>query len=136
MIEILNHKELFHYAKEIGVILQNAQRGLNRLTNTEREDGGTRENKIAAVVGGWETVSVPAGTFQVIKIMINNEVKYLQTGQATSGTDTSWYAPGARRYMKMILPPLEKGDQGGFFRWMASKIPPGPPFSKGGKPNH
>ena len=88
------------------------------------------------MVGGWETVSVPAGAFQAIKIMINNEVKDLQTGQATSGTDTSWYAPGARRYMKMILPPLEKGDRGGFFRWMASEIPPGPPFSKGGNPNH
>jgi hypothetical protein len=23
-------------------------------------------------------------------------------------------------YMKMILPPLEKGDRGGFFRWIAS----------------
>ena len=34
--------------------------------------------------------------------------------------------------MKMILPPLEKGDRGGFFRWIASEIPPGPPFSKGG----
>jgi hypothetical protein len=22
-------------------------------------------------------------------------------------------------YMKMILPPLEKGDRGGFFRWIA-----------------
>jgi len=31
-------------------------------------------------------------------------------------------------YMKMILPPLEKGDRGGFFRWIASEIPP---FSKG-----
>jgi hypothetical protein len=35
-------------------------------------------------------------------------------------------------YMKMILPPLEKGDREGFFRWIASEIPPGPPFSKGG----
>jgi hypothetical protein len=25
-------------------------------------------------------------------------------------------------YMKMILPPLKKGDRGGFFRWIASSV--------------
>ena len=30
------------------------------------------------------------------------------------------------------LPPLKKGDRGGFVQMIAYKIPPGPPFSKGG----
>jgi len=33
--------------------------------------------------------------------------------------------------MKMILPPLKKGDRGGFFGWILLN-PPWPPFFKGG----
>jgi len=35
-------------------------------------------------------------------------------------------------YMKMILPPLEKGDRGGFSRWIAPKSPLAPLFQRGG----
>lgn len=63
----------------------------------------TREHRISAKVGGWETISVPAGTFQAIKVIIKNETKNLQTGEIKSGSDISWYAPSVGRSVKSVL---------------------------------
>ncbi len=74
-------------------------------TSTERniKTGQVREHTINAEVGGWETITVPAGTFRAIKVMIRNAVKDLQTGQVKSGSDISWYAPLAKRSVKSEL---------------------------------
>ncbi|WP_244084438.1 hypothetical protein [Desulforhabdus sp. TSK] len=80
--------------------LQRGKRWSSVSTERNMKTGELREHRISAEVGGWETVSVPAGTFQAIKVMIDNEVKDLQTGQTTSGTDTSWYAPAVKRSVK------------------------------------
>jgi len=74
-------------------------------TSTERNirTGKVREHVISAEVGEWETITVPAGTFQAIKVIIKNEVKDFETGLVKSGTDISWYAPDVKRSIKSEL---------------------------------
>ena len=81
-------------------------------SSTERnvKTGQIREHSIVAEVGGWETITVPAGTFRTIKVMIRNQVKDLGTGEVTSGTDTSWYAPAAKRSVRCELIGLKVRD--------------------------
>jgi len=75
------------------------------LNSTERniKTGQVREHTITAEVGGWEMVTVPAGTFRAIKVIVHSEVKDPQTGQIISGNDISWYAPVAKRSVKSEL---------------------------------
>jgi hypothetical protein len=81
-------------------------------TSTERDikTGRVREHSIYAQVGEWETITVPAGTFRTLKVTIRHEVKDLQTGQVTSGTDISWYAPAAKRSVKSELTTYKTRD--------------------------
>jgi len=81
-------------------------------TSMERniKTGQVREHTIIAEVGGWENVTVQAGTFRAIKVMIRSEVKNLQTGRKTSGTDISWYAPGIKRSVKSELTSFNESD--------------------------
>jgi hypothetical protein len=73
--------------------------------STERniKTGQVREHRLSAEVGDYETITVPAGTFQTIKVTIKNQAKDIVTGQVTSGTDVSWYAPAVKRSIKSEL---------------------------------
>jgi hypothetical protein len=61
--------------------------------------------KLSGKVIGWEKVTVPAGTFDALRI----EVKSKYNGQNMRGrwfgqsTDTIWYAPSARLYVKWLF---------------------------------
>jgi len=71
--------------------------------STERniKTGKMRIHSIRAVVGEFEQVTVPAGTFKAIKISIDSEVN--DESQITTGRDISWYAPDIRRTVKSEL---------------------------------
>ena len=49
---------------------------------------------------GWETVTVPAGTFRGIRVHLETELYDPSTGEPIPGTDTSWYVPEVRRSVK------------------------------------
>jgi hypothetical protein len=67
---------------------------------TNVKTGATREFSLSGVVGGWEDVSVPAGTFKGIKVTLNSEIFVPATGKRSFGTDISWYVPELRRSVK------------------------------------
>jgi len=69
-------------------------------TETNIKTGTIRKHKISGVVGDWEDITVPAGTFHAIKIILNTEVFNPVTGEKSTGTDISWYAPNAKRSVK------------------------------------
>jgi serine/threonine protein kinase len=62
--------------------------------------GAKREHTLTGVVGGWESVTVLAGTFQGIKVTIESELLDYATGEKSTGTDVSWYVPELRRSVK------------------------------------
>jgi len=65
-----------------------------------KTDGGVeRIYDIAGEVLDWEKVDVPAGTFDAVKVLLHIEVR--ENGELISqSTDTSWYAPRAKRSVK------------------------------------
>jgi hypothetical protein len=73
-----------------------------RQTSIEKniKTGAVREHTLSATVGDWEDVSVSAGTFRTIKITTQTELVDRTTGQRSTGTDISWYAPNIRRSVK------------------------------------
>lgn len=73
-----------------------------KTTETNTKTGAVKQHLISATVGDWGTVSVPAGTFQGIKVTIETELIDLATGEKTTGTDTSWYVPKVGRSVKSI----------------------------------
>lgn len=73
-----------------------------KATETNIKTRAVREHVISATVGDWEMISVPAGTFQGIKITLETELMDLATGEKTTGTDTSWYVPKVGRSVKSI----------------------------------
>lgn len=77
-----------------------------RQTSIEKniKTGATREFTLSATVGDWKNVSVPAGTFRAIKITTQTALLDGTTGQRSTGTDISWYAPEIRRSVKSLVP--------------------------------
>jgi hypothetical protein len=56
-----------------------------------------------AIVEGWESVTVPAGTFRALKIVHRGRYSAQESIHAWSGNiqETYWYAPDALRVVKM-----------------------------------
>ncbi|MFA5924462.1 MAG: ankyrin repeat domain-containing protein [Methylococcaceae bacterium] len=69
---------------------------------TNIKTGAIREHTLSAVVGDWENVTVPAGTFRGVKVTIQAELVDRTTGQKTTSTDTSWYVPEVRRSVRSL----------------------------------
>jgi len=65
--------------------------------------GKKRKHSISAIVGDWEQITVPAGTFNAIKVTAQTSVIDLETGKPTIGKDVSWYAPEVGRSIKSLL---------------------------------
>lgn len=72
-------------------------------TETNTKTGAIRQHTIAGRVEGWETVSVPAGTFRGIKVVLQTELFDPRNGERVSGSDTSWYVPEVRRSVKSLM---------------------------------
>jgi hypothetical protein len=70
---------------------------------TSVKTGAIREHTFTATVGDWEEVSVTAGTFHALKITTHTVLVDLTTGQQSTGTDISWYAPSVRRSVKSVI---------------------------------
>jgi len=69
-------------------------------TETDIKTGAVRFHTVSGVVKGWESVSVPAGTFRGIRVDLETELYDPSTGERVSGTDISWYVPEVRRSVK------------------------------------
>ena len=76
-------------------------RQTSRETNVKT--GATRDFTLSATVGEWENISVPAGTFRAIKITSQTEIVDRVSGQRSTGTDISWYAPDIRRSVRSVI---------------------------------
>jgi uncharacterized membrane protein YccF (DUF307 family) len=78
--------------------LQTGRSWQERVVETDAE-GKQRVHNVRAQMESWETVQVPAGTFESLKIVLSDDISkdgvVVQQGQ-----DVSWYAPEARRTVK------------------------------------
>lgn len=74
---------------------------ISRSTETNIKTGKTRAHVIRAKIDGKETVTVPAGTFEAFRIVINSEVE--EDGKVTGGQDISWFSPQVGRSVKSEL---------------------------------
>lgn len=63
------------------------------------------ENTVAATVIGPEKVSVPAGTFDAIKVRLVRDYSGKSSLRSWSGTVTDmwWYAPGVNNFVKRVV---------------------------------
>jgi len=67
---------------------------------TDIKTGAKRTHTLSSEVLGSETVTVPAGTFNAIKLITKSELVDVSKGETTFGSDTSWYVPELRRSVK------------------------------------
>lgn len=62
---------------------------------------------LKAVVVGWEQVTVPAGTFRALKIVLGGFLESKELSGTGGGTwridSTVWYAPEAERVIKLVF---------------------------------
>ncbi|NEX16818.1 MAG: hypothetical protein C1943_09355 [Halochromatium sp.] len=72
-------------------------------TETDTKTGAIRQHTLSGRVEGWETVSVPAGTFHGIKVELKTELYDPNSGEHIIGSDTSWYVPEVRRSVKSVM---------------------------------
>ena len=56
-------------------------------------------------------MSVPAGTFEVFRIVITSEVE--ENGKVSSGQDTSWFSPQVGRTVKSELRSVDATGKAG-----------------------
>ena len=77
-------------------------------TESNLKTGKTRVHTLRVSVGSVELITVPAGTFNAIRISIESEVN--DAGQISTGKDISWYSPDVRR---TVLSVLESRDPSG-----------------------
>ncbi len=62
--------------------------------------GVTLIHDVTAQVAGWERVTVPAGTFDAVRINLRGYFRAVGIGGTGSIIDTYWYAPVARQFVK------------------------------------
>jgi len=62
-------------------------------------DGAQKVHVVNATVGPWETITVPAGTFTALKVVISDDVTQNDV-LVSQGQDVSWYAPEVRRSVR------------------------------------
>jgi hypothetical protein len=77
-------------------------------TETNIKTGKVRTHTLRGKVGEMEQVTVPAGTFNALRITIESELN--DQGQISSGQDVSWYVPEVRR---TVMSDLESKDATG-----------------------
>ena len=70
---------------------------------TTIKTGDVRYHKVFGVVGDWEIVTVPAGTFRGMRVTLNTALYDPKTGETKSGSDISWYVPEVKRSVKSLI---------------------------------
>ena len=74
------------------------QRWQARVVET-KADGTQRVHEVRAIVEGWDRVTVPAGQFDALRIVLTDDAS--EGGVLVSqGQDVSWYVPEVRRSVK------------------------------------
>lgn len=73
----------------------------SRSTETNIKTGKTRLHVVRARIEGKETVTVPAGSFEAFRIVLNSEVQ--DDGKVSTGQDISWFSPQVGRSVKSEL---------------------------------
>lgn len=83
----------------------------SKSNETNLKTGKTRAHTLRARIDGKESVSVPAGTFEVFRIVITSEVE--ENGKVSSGQDTSWFSPQVGRTVKSELRSVDATGKAG-----------------------
>lgn len=78
-------------------------------TRTEVTTGASETLAVLGEVVGWETVTVPAGRFDGLKVVVRIQATNSLTGESGTSVDASWYVPAVRRSVKSTI--MEKGVQ-------------------------
>jgi hypothetical protein len=68
---------------------------------TDNKTKHQRYHTINGIVESWEKITVPAGEFDALKIVLQTEVK--DGDKVNVGTDVSWYVPALKRSIKSEL---------------------------------
>ena len=71
-------------------------------TETDIKTGAIRTHTVSGKVEQWETVSVPAGRFRGIKVILDTSLFDPSSGERINGSDISWYVPEVRRSVKSV----------------------------------
>lgn len=71
-------------------------------TETNRDTGAVRIHTITGRVENWESVTVPAGTFHGLRVVLETALLDQTTGERVVGSDTSWSVPAVRRSVQSI----------------------------------
>jgi hypothetical protein len=73
-----------------------------KVTYPNRTRDGENRVETTGIVVGWESITVPAGTFNALKIRHDGRWQNVRTLKTNSGisTTTIWYVPEVRRYVK------------------------------------
>lgn len=65
---------------------------------------GIMRHQLSAQVAGWERITVPAGTFDAVRIVMRGNLSEMQTKNyyAANGpvSNVIWYAPAIRRFVR------------------------------------
>lgn len=69
---------------------------------TNTKTAATKIHSVSGMVRGWESVTVPAGTFRALKIELQWEGFEPSKSEKTNGSDISWYVPEVRRSVKTM----------------------------------
>jgi hypothetical protein len=73
-----------------------------KVTAPNRSRDGELRIDLTGSVVGWESITVPAGTFNALKIRHDGRWQNVRTLKTNSGTSTTtiWYVPEVRRDVK------------------------------------
>jgi hypothetical protein len=53
-------------------------------------------------VGGWEDITVPAGTFRALRVQVDNSCYYNGVDAGACGQqDRVWYSPQLKRHVRL-----------------------------------
>ena len=66
-----------------------------------RDDGKVFDNDRSTTVGGWEDVTVPAGTFKALKVSALTYYRRTDGGGGGKIVVNYWYAPEVKRAVKV-----------------------------------
>ena len=68
---------------------------------------GVMRHQVSARVAGWERITVPAGTYDAVRIVMRGTLSETQTKNyyAANGpvSNVIWYAPAVRRFVRMDI---------------------------------
>lgn len=77
-----------------------------------RSDGRIVDYDMSVTVVGWESVTVPAGTFKAMKLSSTNWYRRIDPGASGSGkiVMSRWYAPEVKRFVKSEIVELGRNN--------------------------